>query len=158
MSSFSEIMNQIHRVIKNLKNKIIWNTQVKIFCFLIHIHTSTQRKDSEEKLKFYKFEGLDTAPLESKAHGSKYWPVVPKENMLSWTGKWKMTCQGVFIYGGLIKTVSQENNTNCPWNLQLPPYREITYIMEDKERGSQWTHSSLKLSMWGQWSENSSRE
>lgn len=154
MSSFSEIMKQIHRVIKNLKNKITWNTQVKIFCFLIHIHTSTQRKDSEENLKLYEFEGLDTAPLEPKAHGSKYQPVVPKENMLCWTGKWKMTCQGVFIHGGLIKTVSQENNTNCPWNLQLPPYREITNIMEDKERGSRWTHSPLKLSMWGQWSEN----
>lgn len=57
-----------------------------------------------------------------------------------------MTCQRVCIHVGLIKPVTQETSTNCPWNLQLTPYREIANIMEDKEMGPCWIQSSLKLS------------
>lgn len=153
MSSLSEIMKQIGRVIKNLKNKITWNTQVSLLLFKAHTQLAHKGKVVKRIWSFRNLNDL-TAPLEPKAHGSKNWPKVPKENMLCWTGKWQMTCQGLFIHIGLIKPVSQENNTNRPWNLQLPPYREIANIMEDKERGPQWTHSPLKLNMWRQWSES----
>lgn len=89
--------------------------------------------------------------MEPTAHGSKNWPEVPEENMLWWTGKWQMMCQRVCIHVDLIKPVSQETNTNCPWNLQLTPYREIANIIENKETGPRWTQSTELLKIKHVW-------